>query len=86
MNLTLKGYDPAYRLITLSANVPFRLSYAGNGVAPEDYDLARTLSGVDTAAQAFNEYRSVPSQDNPDFHGVAAPPPSAGSGFFPPPP
>ncbi|MBS1368919.1 MAG: hypothetical protein HPZ91_03080 [Lentisphaeria bacterium] len=83
VNLALKSYGPAYRLITLTADIPARLCYAGNGVAPGDYDLARTLSGVDTAVQAFNEYRPGPSQKNPDFRQSGAPAPFGAKWLFP---
>ena len=65
--LTLKGYGPVYRLVTLAADIPAKLCYGGNGVAPGEYDLARTLSGIDTATLAFNEYRCGPQQETPGF-------------------
>ena len=65
--LTLKGYGPVYRLVTLAADIPAKLCYGGNGVAPGDYDLGRTLSGINTATLKFNEYQCGPQLDTPDF-------------------
>jgi hypothetical protein len=64
---SLKAYGPAYHLLTLNRNVPARLCYAGNGLPPGDYDLAQTLSGLDTAIQNVNSYRAGEQRENPDF-------------------
>lgn len=69
--LALKGYGPVYHLITLAPDIPAKLCYGGNGVAPGEYDLGRTLSGVNTALLQFNEYRCGSQQRNPDFRETA---------------
>ena len=76
--LTLKGYGPAYRLITLAADIPAKLCYGGNGVAPGEYDLGRTLSGIDTATLTFNEYQCGPQRETPGFREMT----EEGGGFL----
>lgn len=66
-NLELRGFGPAYHLISLGDVVPGRLAYVGNGLPPGDYDLARLLSGVDTAVRNFNVYAVGPAEENPHF-------------------
>ena len=70
--IVLKGYGPIYHLITLAEALPARLCYGGNGVEPGEYDLGRTLSGVNPALLKFNEYRCGPQQRNPAFRETAA--------------
>lgn len=77
--ITLLGCKPVYHLVTLGTEIPDALYYAGNGVEPGDYDLARTLAGIDPAELAFNEFQPGVPQQNPHFN----PSGSGGLGFDP---
>lgn len=77
--ITLLGCGPVYHLVTLGTTIPNRLYYAGNDVEPGDYDLERTLAGIDPAELAFNEFQPGVPQQNPHFNPAG----SGGLGFDP---